>query len=360
MAASWGAGPGKVEQWQLLTRARALDSTTYRGRGRPGRPGGGGRRGAPGVRRPAWATARRSARAANVLRARRRAGAAGRRPGPGRRSPRPGGDSGAGQPPSLTPTIQDLAFREVRASAASTSPRGERGLAGWALCRAPRTSPGRRSRCRTGPRCPTDPLARTAVDPSWAPPEPARRWWIPLVIFVVIGALIGAAAYAGARVGLGNAPDGGDRVSCPPTVRRATSGSRPPASCRHDVRLPGHRVGAVHRVTGLLSTDTSFGTQHAGRDPRRAGHDPDLANDHHRDRQSRPHRTEHPALPDHRRGGTAGGEHSRAPATSTRPRWSSCRPTSDPGQQWTGTGSASDDPGLSGATSVPRPATTAA
>lgn len=29
VAASWGAGVGKVEQWQLLTRARALDSTSY-------------------------------------------------------------------------------------------------------------------------------------------------------------------------------------------------------------------------------------------------------------------------------------------------------------------------------------------
>jgi predicted amidohydrolase len=29
VAASWGAGPGKVEQWQLLTRGRALDSTSY-------------------------------------------------------------------------------------------------------------------------------------------------------------------------------------------------------------------------------------------------------------------------------------------------------------------------------------------
>lgn len=29
VAASWGAGAGKVEQWQLLTRARALDSTCY-------------------------------------------------------------------------------------------------------------------------------------------------------------------------------------------------------------------------------------------------------------------------------------------------------------------------------------------
>ena len=29
VCASWGAGPGKVEQWELLTRARALDATTY-------------------------------------------------------------------------------------------------------------------------------------------------------------------------------------------------------------------------------------------------------------------------------------------------------------------------------------------
>jgi deaminated glutathione amidase len=29
VAASWGAGPGKVDQWELLTRARALDTTTF-------------------------------------------------------------------------------------------------------------------------------------------------------------------------------------------------------------------------------------------------------------------------------------------------------------------------------------------
>lgn len=29
LAASWGAGPGKQEQWELLTRARALDSTSF-------------------------------------------------------------------------------------------------------------------------------------------------------------------------------------------------------------------------------------------------------------------------------------------------------------------------------------------
>ena len=29
VAASWAAGPGKIDQWELLTRARALDSTTF-------------------------------------------------------------------------------------------------------------------------------------------------------------------------------------------------------------------------------------------------------------------------------------------------------------------------------------------
>jgi predicted amidohydrolase len=29
VCASWGAGPGKVDQWQLLTRARALDATVF-------------------------------------------------------------------------------------------------------------------------------------------------------------------------------------------------------------------------------------------------------------------------------------------------------------------------------------------
>jgi len=29
VCASWGAGPGKVEQWELLARARALDSTSF-------------------------------------------------------------------------------------------------------------------------------------------------------------------------------------------------------------------------------------------------------------------------------------------------------------------------------------------
>ncbi|MFP5282138.1 MAG: carbon-nitrogen hydrolase family protein, partial [Actinomycetes bacterium] len=43
VAASWGAGPGKVDQWQLLVRARALDSTcavVAAGQADPGGPVG--------------------------------------------------------------------------------------------------------------------------------------------------------------------------------------------------------------------------------------------------------------------------------------------------------------------------------
>jgi len=42
LPASWGAGPGKVDQWQVLVRARALDSTTYvlgAGQAEPGAAG---------------------------------------------------------------------------------------------------------------------------------------------------------------------------------------------------------------------------------------------------------------------------------------------------------------------------------
>lgn len=43
VAASWGEGPGKAEQWDLLTRARALDSTSWVlacGQARPPGPSG--------------------------------------------------------------------------------------------------------------------------------------------------------------------------------------------------------------------------------------------------------------------------------------------------------------------------------
>ena len=50
VCASWGAGPGKAEQWDLLVRARAADSTSYVlacGQAEPGAAGVEARRGAP-------------------------------------------------------------------------------------------------------------------------------------------------------------------------------------------------------------------------------------------------------------------------------------------------------------------------
>ena len=101
--ASWGAGPGKREQWDLLVRARALDSTTFvaacgqadpttvgRDPGRDGADRDRGQRGgrpARRVRRPA----RRRARSAG----------GGRRPRRGRR--RPQDRPRPRQPPPLAP-----------------------------------------------------------------------------------------------------------------------------------------------------------------------------------------------------------------------------------------------------------------
>jgi predicted amidohydrolase len=50
LPASWGAGPGKVEQWQVLTRARALDATCFvvaAGQADPGSAGVAAGSGAP-------------------------------------------------------------------------------------------------------------------------------------------------------------------------------------------------------------------------------------------------------------------------------------------------------------------------
>jgi predicted amidohydrolase len=47
VSASWGSGPGKLEQWTLLARARALDSTSYVAAAGQADPGGAVSSGAP-------------------------------------------------------------------------------------------------------------------------------------------------------------------------------------------------------------------------------------------------------------------------------------------------------------------------
>ncbi|MGI3784624.1 MAG: hypothetical protein ACRYG2_28015, partial [Janthinobacterium lividum] len=45
---------------------------------------------------------------------------------------------------------------------------------------------------------PADPLLGPAVDPAWGPPvpvEPARRWWLPLVVLLCLGLLVGTSTW---------------------------------------------------------------------------------------------------------------------------------------------------------------------
>ena len=149
--ASWGAGPGKIDQWQLLIRARALDCTSClaaAGQADPatvGQPTGSAPTGVGYS-----AVVGPDGHCAGLPRARARAAAGRDRPRGGRRhSP---DDSGAGQPPDL-----------IRRTCASTLRVGfsperlcalTRCAPGCAPCRpgGPRRRPSRglRTRCRTG------------------------------------------------------------------------------------------------------------------------------------------------------------------------------------------------------------------
>jgi len=107
---------------------------------------------------------------------------------------------------------------------------------------------------------PEDPLAHSTVDPSWAPPRPDRPWWLPLAVYALVGALVGGAAFAWNTVGLG-------------TARSAATAYLPPdgtavyqqvETTRELETVVDHQVTESARfrgVTGLLSTDTAFGTR---------------------------------------------------------------------------------------------------
>ena len=90
VAASWAAGPGKVDQWQLLTRARALDSTTFVLAAGQADPSTVGAEPAPGAPAGVGHSAAISPARRGAGRARGRARAARRRSGPGRGRRRPG------------------------------------------------------------------------------------------------------------------------------------------------------------------------------------------------------------------------------------------------------------------------------
>jgi hypothetical protein len=109
-------------------------------------------------------------------------------------------------------------------------------------------------------RLPDDPLAHSVVDPSWGPPAPPRRWWIPLVVLAVIGALVGGATFAGSTVGVGP-PRTPATAFLPADGAAAYEMVEATRGSQSTVSFQVTESALFSGVTGLLSTDTKFGTQ---------------------------------------------------------------------------------------------------
>jgi outer membrane protein assembly factor BamB len=109
-------------------------------------------------------------------------------------------------------------------------------------------------------RLPDDPLAVSAVDPSWAPPRSGRPWWAPLVVLAVIGGLVGGAAFVGHTVGLGW-PRTAATAYLPADGTAAYQMVEATREGRTTVSYQVTESARFSGVIGLLSTDSSFGTQ---------------------------------------------------------------------------------------------------
>jgi outer membrane protein assembly factor BamB len=107
---------------------------------------------------------------------------------------------------------------------------------------------------------PEDPLASSAVDPSWGPPEPTRPWWLPLVVLAVLGALIGGTTFAGHTIGLGQ-PRTAATAFLPADGTAAYERVDTTRDAKTTVSYQVTESARFLGVTGLLSTDTTFGTQ---------------------------------------------------------------------------------------------------
>lgn len=103
---------------------------------------------------------------------------------------------------------------------------------------------------------PVDPLDQVSVDRSWAPPADPRRWWVPLVVFAVLGGLLGVGAYAGS-------------ASTPPSLAAAAAflpvdGSavyqrvETTRELRTDARVEVSENARLEGPAGLLSLDATF------------------------------------------------------------------------------------------------------
>ena len=193
-------------------------------------------------------------------------------------------------------------------------------------------------------RLPEDPLASLGGRPELgARPQPRRPWWPPLV---VLGRHRRADRRGGVRWSHGRprpAADGRHRVPARRRRRGVRAGRDHPRARRPTVSYQVTESARFSGVTGLLSTDTAFGTQLFARDLSTSGT---------RIRIWRTTSTTYddPAAPYATTrvyranaavellGESRPGSGLRLPAR----RWSSCPPTSAPAQRWTGSGSASD------------------
>ena len=107
---------------------------------------------------------------------------------------------------------------------------------------------------------PEDPLAYSAVDPSWAPPRPDRPWWPPLLVLALIGALIGGATFAWNTIGF-STPRTAATAFLPAdgtAVYEVVETTRESATERRSQVTESARFAGV---TGLLSTDAAFGSR---------------------------------------------------------------------------------------------------
>ena len=118
---------------------------------------------------------------------------------------------------------------------------------------------------------PEDLLARSVPDPSWpdpswpapSPPGPSRRRWVPAAVLAAIGVLLAGTSYAGTTAGVAGAdsaalsylpPDGSATYARVETTRERLT------TVAEEVTESAILTG----VTGLLSTDQTFGVDAMG------------------------------------------------------------------------------------------------
>ncbi len=110
---------------------------------------------------------------------------------------------------------------------------------------------------------PEDPLAGSSVDPRWGPPRRPRPWWPPLLVFVLIGAMIGGAAFVWDTVGF-STPRTAATAFLPPDGTAAYEQVETTRELETTARRQVTESARFRGTSGLLAFDTAFGTELLG------------------------------------------------------------------------------------------------